>query len=104
MFAGEEFGERLHVTGDEVEEFHQDAGPALRICSGPGGLSPNRAFNSGAHFRLRSEWHTRDHLPGHGLETIAEAPGCAADMLAADEMGEFLHRVSLLVSLEIAAL
>ena len=60
-------------AGHEFEEFYQDAGTALRICSGPGGLRGNRVFDSCAHFRLRSKGHARDHLAGHGLETVAKA-------------------------------
>jgi hypothetical protein len=58
MFAGEEFGERFHVAGEEFEKFHQNAGAALRIRSGPGRLRGDRGFDSGAHFRFRSEGDT----------------------------------------------
>src|SRR6266705_381285 len=57
------------------------AGEGL-LCIGYGALG----------LRLRGERHLARKCPGGGIEHVAEAPAFTADMLAADEMGQFLRR------------
>ena len=96
VLAREQFGERLHVARDEVQEFHQHAGAALRIGRAPAELRGLGVLDRGAHLGLGGERHLRDDLARHGLVGVGEAAGRALDVLAADEMGEFPSHACLL--------
>ena len=57
VLAGEQFGERVVLLGDEVEELHHDAGPALRVGGGPGRLRRLGVLDRLAKLALRGERH-----------------------------------------------
>ena len=94
VLAREDVGELIVVPGDEVEEFHQHAGAALRIDRAPSQLRLGRVLDRGADLGLGGERHMRAHRAVHRLEDFRRASRLAGDMLAADEM-PILDHVSL---------
>ena len=77
--------------GDQLEEFVQHAGAALRVGRRPADLRllgiGNRLFDLGAG---RQSDLGLD-LAGIGVEHVPEAAGLALDRLTADEMTDFAH-------------
>ena len=81
-------GELAMFSVDEVHELEQDAGAALRVPGGPFelgllGVGDGRRDLVGAGQR-----HPGLDLAGAGVVDIAEAAGCALDVLAADVVGQ----------------
>ena len=91
VLARQRVGELVVVPGDEVEEFHQDAGAALRVHRRPGRLRGRGVFDRLAHFSLAGERHMRAHRAVHRLENFGRPSGFAGDMFAADEMAILDH-------------
>ena len=91
VLARENVGELVGVLGDEVVEFHQHAGAALRIGRAPGGLRRLGVENRGAHLRGGGERDRAAHRPVHRLKHFARPPRGARDALAADEVPVLDH-------------
>ena len=93
VFAREQVGERIHVAVQKLDELHHDPGAPLWVDGSPAGLRRLGVLDRLAHLRFGGERHAGGDFARHGREHIAEAPRRALHMLAADEMGEFLHDV-----------
>ena len=93
--AGEQLGELVIVLRDQVEELHQHAGAALRVGRSPGRVRGFGGFNGEAHFSLRGQCNTAQNSAVHRLEIFGRAARCPGNMLAANEMSDFLHGIFL---------
>ena len=91
VLAGEAVGELVVVARDELEEFHQHAGAALRVGGGPGRLRGLGVGDGCGHLGLGCKRNLGAHLAGHRLEHVARAPARSLDRLAADEMSVLDH-------------
>src|SRR5690606_223208 len=93
---GEEFGEGVGLLGDEVEEPHHHAGAALWVGGGPTRLGGLGVLHRLAQLVLGSKRDPGDDLARHRLEDVRRAARPARNLLAADEMSNLAHGVSLL--------
>ena len=91
VLARQRLGHLVVVLGDEVDEFHQHAGAALRIDRGPGRLGGLGVLDRGANLGLGGERDMGAHRPVHRLEDVGGPSRLACDLLAADEMAVFDH-------------
>jgi hypothetical protein len=73
VLAREQFGERLHLALDEVEEAQQHPRPLLGIGRGPLLLGGFGVRDRGAHLVGRGERHARLHGTGARVEHVGEA-------------------------------
>ena len=94
VLAGENVGQRVVVTGDEVEELHQHPRAPLGISGGPGRLRCGGVLDRGADFSGGGERDACAHRAVHRLENLGGASRLAGYVLAADEM-PILDHVSL---------
>ena len=91
VLAGENVGEFVGVLDDQLVEFHQHAGAALRIGRRPGRLRRLGVLDRGAHLGGRGERDRAAHRAVHRLKNFGRAARCARDVLAADEMPVLDH-------------
>ena len=94
MLAGQKLSQRVIFGMNQFEEFHQNAGAALRVGGGPFGMRGLGVFDGRAHFGLRGQRNAAQNRAVHRLEIFGRAAGCAGNMLAANEMSNFLHESS----------
>ena len=95
VFHGNQGRQFLLVLGSELEEFHHHAGAELGVLGRPGGLRRLGIFNGGAKLGLGGKRHLRLHFAGIGVEHVGKAPGCPLNLLATDEMPDFLDHFPL---------
>ncbi len=93
VLARQRIGKLVHVAVQQVDEAREDAGAALRIGRRPRRLRTTRVLDGLVDLGDRRERHARRNLARHRPEYIAKPTAGAADLLAADEMGEFLRHV-----------
>ena len=86
VLAREQFGELVVIALGELEEFHHDARPALRVGGGPFALGGARILDRGADFGFRRQRHLGLDVAGHRLKHVGRPPRGALDLLATDEM------------------
>ena len=91
VLLGEDFGELVVVALDQLQEFHEDAGAALRIGRSPGRLSGDGVVDGGADFTRCGDRYAGCDLAGHRPVDVAEAAAGAFDAFAADEMIKLLR-------------
>ena len=90
VFHGNEGGQFFLVLGGELQKFHHHAGAELGVLGGPGGLCRLGIFDGGAELGLGGKGHLGLHFAGIGVEYVGKASGCSLDLLATDEMPDFL--------------
>ncbi|MND91015.1 hypothetical protein D3C80_831220 [compost metagenome] len=100
-------GEFIHVLVEQIDELHEDAGAALGIGGRPCRLSGLGVFDCRANFGNACERDLGLYFAGCRIEDVGGATAGSGDMLAADEMTDFLHgfllvSVTARMSLEIA--
>src|SRR3982075_967019 len=91
MLARQEIGELVVIAVRELEEFHHDAGAALRIGRAPVRLRGSGVFDRGAKLGLRSQRDLGLDLTGHRLEYVRETPRGALDLTSPDKMSDCTH-------------
>ena len=91
VLAGEKFCERLELLLNQLQKLEQHARPPLRIGGGPRRLRRLRIGDCLRDFRRRGEGDLGLHLAGVRIEYVAEAPGDALHLFAADEVADLAH-------------
>ena len=81
VLARENVGKLVIILGDEVEEFHQDAGAALRVDRGPAQLRGFRVLDRSADFGPGGQSHMGAHRAVHRLEDVGGPPDLPATCL-----------------------
>ena len=76
---------------DQIEEFDQHAGAALRIGGGPGRLGGFGNRDGVLDFRVLGQRHLGLHLAGIRIEDVAEAARSSLHLFAADEVSNLTH-------------
>jgi hypothetical protein len=92
VFARQDIGKFVVVFGDQVEKFHQHAGPALRVGGRPFRLRRRGVLNRRANIGFGAERDGRAHRAVHGLENFRFPARRSRDILAADKMPVGDHR------------
>ena len=77
-----------------IEELHQHTGAALRVGRRPGRMRCLGGFDGEPHLGLAGERDTAENGAVHRLEKFRRTARCAGNMLAANEMSDFLHDLS----------
>ncbi|MGY4375356.1 hypothetical protein ACVWZ3_002995 [Bradyrhizobium sp. i1.3.6] len=88
MLTREQLGELVVVALHQLDEFHHDAGPALRVGRGPFRLGGTGVLDRGADLGLGRQRHLGLDVAGHRLENVGSAARGALDLLATDEMSD----------------
>ena len=91
VLGGEQPRQIVILALDQLQKFEHDAGAALRIGRGP---ARKRGLGIGDRFFDLGFCRQRDlglHLAGIGIKDVAEAPGRALDLFAADKMANLAH-------------
>ena len=78
----------------QVEEFHHDAGPPLRVRRRPGRLCSFGDGNRVLDLGVFGEGNLGLNLAGIGVEYVAEPPRSSLRFFAADEVADLTHEVS----------
>ncbi|MNJ25379.1 hypothetical protein D3C77_198230 [compost metagenome] len=95
VFAGQQFGQFVHVRLDQALELEHDAGAALRVGRGPaleGGLG---GLDCAVQFRRRRQLDAGLNLAGVGVEDVAEAVRRPLESRTVDEVANVAHWTSL---------
>ena len=79
----------------QLQELEHDARAPLRIGRGPGRLRRLGDRDGVLDLGVLGEGDLGLHLAGVGIEHVAEAPGRAFHLLAADEVADLAHGVLL---------
>ena len=88
VLAREQLGELVVVALHQLDEFHHDAGAALRVGRGPFRLRGAGVLHGGADFGLGRQRHLGLDVAGHRLENVGGAARGALDLFATDEMSD----------------
>jgi hypothetical protein len=92
MLARHQFGERLHVAVQKIDELHQHPGAALGIDGRPARLRRRRASDRRIQIGGRRQRHLRLDLPRRRIEHIATAPAIPRKRMAVNVMGNLAHQ------------
>ncbi len=95
VFHGNEGGQFFLVLGGELQKFHHYPATELRVLGGPGGLGRLGVFDGGAELGFGGQSHLGLHFARIGVEHIGKPPRCPLDLLATDEMPDFLDHFPL---------
>ncbi len=95
VLGGEELGEAVELAMQQLQELEHHARAPLRVGRGPAGLRRFRVGDRVLDLGLAREGDLGLHLAGIGIEHVAEAARGSLHLLAADEMADLAHGVSL---------
>ncbi len=82
----QQLGELVGVGVDQLDELHQDAGPALRVPGGPFLLRLDGGGHRGVDVGGRRQEHLGLHLAGAGVEDVGGARAAEVAALTVDEV------------------
>ena len=91
MLAGKQLGQVLHIGLDQALEVEHHPGAALGIDQGPGLLGANRGLNREINLGDGGQRDASLHLPGVGIEDVAQKARGTGDRAAVDEVGDVAH-------------
>ena len=86
VLARQHLSQFVHVLIQELNEFHEHAGAALRVGGSPFRLGSLGVLNGCVHFRVAGQRHGCLNFAGCRIEDIAGAAAGACNTGAANEM------------------